>query len=235
MFERLLIEFANYLEKKSRKIKKEIQRKRKEWFVNKFELTELKRSEKKDLRFNPYEGTNLFLVDELIKEKIINKDDKIIDIGCGTGIFMLYWSYLGFDNLLGIEYDKELYDICVNNISKYKIKCDRKIHVSVYNENALDFNYSNDSTCFYLFNTFYDQNTYIKWIENIEENIRNNPRKVKIIILYPTVASLGAMRTRKWLKEKKRVLCKAQYCYNCMHFVVYEGGENIENIDDFNC
>ena len=45
---------------------------------------------------------------------------------------------------------------------------------------------------------------------------------------------MGAMRTKKWIKEKKRVLCKAQYCYNCMHFIVYEGGENIEDIDDFN-
>lgn len=143
-------------------------------------------------------------------------------------------SYLGFDNLIGLEYDKELYDICVNNITKYKTKCNYDTHIAVYNENALDFNYDKECTCFYLFNMFYDQNTYLKWIEKIEQSVRKKPRKIKIILLYPTVASMGAMRTKKWIKEKKRVLCKAQYCYNCMHFIVYEGGENIEDIDDFN-
>ena len=133
-------------------------------------------------------------------------------------------SYLGFDNLIGLEYDKELYDICVNNITKYKTKCNYDTHIAVYNENALDFNYDKEYTCFYLFNTFYDQNTYLKWIEKIEQSVRKKPRKIKIILLYPTVASMGAMRTKKWIKEKKRVLCKAQYCYNCMHFIVYEGG-----------
>lgn len=234
MIEKLLIDFSDFMERKSRKIKKDIQRKRKYEFVNKFGLTELNRSEKKDLRFNSYEGTNLFLIDSLIKEEIIAKEDKIVDIGCGTGIFILYLSYLGFNDLVGIEYDRALYDICINNIAKYKIKSKQKLCISVYNENAIDFNYDRDCTCFYLFNTFYDQNTYIRWIEKIEESIKSNPRKIKIIILYPTVASMGAMRTRKWLKETKRVFCKAQYCYNCMHFIVYEGGENIENIDDFN-
>lgn len=231
MLEKLLIDYATHLEKKARKIKKKIQNKRKEWFVNKYEFTEVKKSIKADMRFNSYEATNLYLIDELIKEEVITKDDKIVDVGCGTGIFMLYLSYLGFDKVLGIEYDNELYDICVNNINLYKVKSDKDINVKVYNENALEFDYDRDCSCFYLFNTFYDKDTYVKWIEKIEENIRGNPRSVKIIILYPTVASIGAMRTRKWLKECKRILCKAQYCYNCMHLVVYEGGEDIENFD----
>lgn len=235
MIEKILIEYAHWLERKARKIKKGLQRKRKEQFVKHFGLIELNNSIKKDIRFNPYEGTNLYLIDELIKERIITHDEKIVDIGCGTGIFILYLSYLGFDNLVGLEYDSELYNICVENLNRYKAEQNKKINIEVYNQNALEYNYEPDCTCFYLFNTFYDKDTYEKWVDRVENSIRRTPRNVKIIILYPTVASMGAMRSRGWMKEKTRVLCKAQYCYNCMHFIVYEGGENIENLDDLNC
>lgn len=234
MIEQLLIFYATYLEKKGRKIKKKLQNKRTRGFIDKYRLIEVNKSIKTDLRFNSYEGTNLYLIDELIKAGIINKDDKITDVGCGTGIFMIYLSHLGYDKVQGIEFDRKLYDICIENVRRYNERCNEHANIEIYHKNALEFDYDEKCSCFYLFNTFYDKDTYVKWIEQIENSVRANPRKIKIIILYPTVASMGAMRTRKWLKETQRILCKAQYCYNCMHFIVYEGGENIENIVDLN-
>lgn len=234
MLERMMLKYANLLERHARKIKKKIKIKNQQEFLNKYNLVEKLHTEKKDLRFNPYEGTDIALLDALIDSGRIQSEDIIMDVGCGTGIFLLYLASCGFDNLKGIEFDNDLYRICSDNINRYKNNLGKISNIKIINENAIETKYDNDITCFYLFNTFYDQDTYIDWLHNVERTLIENPRHIKIIILYPTVASMGAMRKTAWLQETGRVITKMVKCYNCMHFIVYEGGENIGDFVDFN-
>lgn len=234
MLERMMLKYANLLERHARKIKKTIKFKKQQQFLDKYDLVEKQQTEKKDMRFNPYEGTDLILSDFLIDSGRIRPEDVIMDVGCGTGIFLLYLASRGFDNLKGVELDTNLYMICSENINKYKNNSGKLKSIKIVNDNALETKFDNDITCFYLFNTFYDQDTYINWLYNVERSLVENPRHIKIIILYPTVASMGAMRKTAWLQETGRVITKAVKCYNCMHFIVYEGGENIGDFVNIN-
>lgn len=234
MLERMMITYANLLGRHARKIKKKIKLKKQKEFLDKYNFIEEMQTEKKDIRFNSYEGTDFVLLDTLIESGRIKTEDVIMDVGCGTGIFLLYLASHGFNHLKGVELDRNLYTICDSNIKKYKYHEGGIGNIKIVNENALETKFDNDITCFYLFNPFYDQDTYTNWLHNVERSLLEKPRHIKIIILYPTVASMGAMRKTAWLRETGRVMTKAVKCYNCMHFIVYEGGENFGDFANLN-
>lgn len=204
------------------KIKKKTAKKILSQFLQKYSLVDGKMQKKTDIRFNPYERTNLLLIDELIRSGEINKTDKIWDIGCGAGIFLIYLACKGFQNLYGIEIDPDLAELCKNNMIKFKDQGHYEFSLDASCANALELPVDDTVSCFYLFNTFYDKDTYLKWLQLVKESLERKPRKIKIIFLYPTVASMGAARECNWLREKGRVLCKAQLCYQCMNFLIYE-------------
>lgn len=214
--------FANLFEKLSFKLKKHISKKVLNEFLKKYSLIDGKMQAKTDIRFNPYERTNLLLIDELIKSNEINKNDKIMDIGCGAGIFLIYLASKNFKYLYGIEIDQNLKNLCINNISNFKKLNNYQYNITIILKNALEVDINNNINCFYLFNTFYDKDTYLYWLKQVKKSLMQKPRTIKIIILYPTVASMGAMRECSWLKEKTRIFSKFQYCYPCVHFIIYE-------------
>ena len=226
MKNKAMLKLANILENIAYKIKNKI---RKDVFVNfldKYELEDGILKQKKDIRFNSYEGTSILLINELILSGEISFEDKIFDVGCGAGIFLLYLADNGYTNLKGIELDNELYQICISNVEKYKVKNKRyKQKIDIIQGNAIEMPIDDDITCFYLFNSFYDKETYMEWLALVKKSLDRNKRKIKIIILYPTVASMGAMRSCDWLHEKCRVWSKDQVCYRCVNFLIYENEE----------
>ena len=221
----MVINFANKLEKISRRIKKKIQKKTLESFLKKYSLIEAEQNTKSDIRFNPYEGTNLLLIDELINSGVIGTEDKILDVGCGSGIFIIYLYEHGFINLAGVEINADLFELCKENMRKYFQVKNMTCNIETACENALEMRIDDDTNCFYLFNTFYDQNTYAAWLSKVEQSLERKKRDLKIIILFPTVASMAAMRNCNWLYEGERIVCKAQKCYQCMNFIVYRNKE----------
>ena len=64
-------------------------------------------------------------------KKIINKTDKIIDIGCGTGIHASLLEKDGY-NIDGLDLNQEMLDIAKNRLSS-----------NLYNQNILDINLNN--------------------------------------------------------------------------------------------
>ncbi|MBP5586985.1 MAG: class I SAM-dependent methyltransferase [Lentisphaeria bacterium] len=179
--------------------------------------------EKKSIHYNPYEGTNIVLIEKLIKSGVISPEDHIADIGCGAGIFLLYLASRGFYNLSGYEIDQTLYEQGQKNIeSFYSKRKDSSNKIELLNVDAVNTEYPSDITCFYLFNTFYDKDTYLSWIKKVYSSWRDNQRKIKIIILFPTVASMGALRECNWLRETGRVIDKSHPCWRCVNFLVYE-------------
>lgn len=64
-------------------------------------------------------------------KKFINKTDKIIDIGCGTGIHASLLEKDGY-NIDGLDLNQEMLDIAKNRLSS-----------NIYNQNILDININN--------------------------------------------------------------------------------------------
>ncbi len=52
---------------------------------------------------------------------LVRKTDKILDLGCGSGAFLVYFSAAGYSELYGIEPDKELVKFIPESIAQVKI------------------------------------------------------------------------------------------------------------------
>ena len=216
----ILLNFATFLENQSKKIKKHIRRKAYKKFQKKYNIEDSPKTKKTIREYNPYERTDLLLIEELIKSNYILRDDNIVDIGCGTGIFICYLATKGFKHLLGIEINESLIGIAESNIKKIKdsFACD----LAVYHCDALRFNIPDDANCFYLFNTFYSKETYLLWLDMLKESMIRRNRTVRIIILFPTISSMSAISACEWITEIDRVISKSQACWRCVNFMVYE-------------
>lgn len=221
-----LLYIATSLEKIGVYIKKSVSKKILWSFLQRYSIIDGHMKPKSNIHYNPYEGTSLLLIDELIKSGEIRRSDKIFDIGCGAGIFILYLAHKGFMNLQGIEIDDELFSLCNENINKYRnsytINGFNEQKIKINKGDAVKYEVEDDVNCFYLFNTFFDEETYLIWLSMVRKSVLRCKRTVKIIILYPTVASMGAMRKCGWLQEKKRVICRAQICFRCVNYLIYE-------------
>lgn len=220
---KLLCNLANILEIISRNIKRQVNTKICNKFLKKYCLCDGITKSKRDIKFNSYEATSIPLIERLICSDIISYDDTIMDIGCGAGIFLIYLHSRGFTNLIGVELDRELYNLCKKNISMYyeKNNCLEE-EIRIIQGNALNLLIPDEVTVFYLFNPFFDEKTYFNWLCKVKESIDRNRRKIQIVFLFPTISSMGAARKCKWLTEKKRIICKSVVCYQCSNYLVYE-------------
>ena len=211
---------ALLLEKTANNIKKFNIRKQNLAFVKKYRLTDGMKHDKTTKCYNTYEGTNISLAKTLIDSGILCKADHICDIGCGAGIFLSFLWINGYRNLYGIELNKSLYDICISNLAI--ISCPT---MNVYNGNAVEFNYNDNINVYYLFNPFYDANTYKKWLNLVYQSYINKKRKIKIISLFPTISFIIAIEESTWLKNTCKLYDENQVCARCVRYLVYESEE----------
>ena len=125
----------------------------------------------------------------IFKNIKINKDDVILDIGCGNGYFLLYINKIyKFKKLYGVEIDDNTYNICKNNIILSKSN-----KIFIYKKNALKYVIPKDVTIIYLFNPFEtfnlfsskedEINHYKKIIANIKSSYFLNKRNITIFFM----------------------------------------------------
>lgn len=214
------IKFAEYIERKSELIKEKYCRKLLYRLIKKYNLEEVVCMPNENKLYNPYQGTTLPLIMALDKSGVLNNKDRIMDVGCGTGIFLIALSELGYNNLYGIEVNRETYKLCQSNFKKYSEKT--KIpKISVLCCDAIETPIPDDINCFYLANPFYDSESYTKWLNNLSASLKRNPRPVKLLVYFPTVASTSALRACSMLKFSTSVICQQQVCWRCMRIDVY--------------
>ena len=120
---------------------------------------------------------------EIIDALQLCKEDAVFDYGCGKGGALILFEQFGnVGKIGGVEYDKNLYDICVNNFSQI----DNSIPNSIINGDARDISDALDEyNYFYFYNPFYGD-VFSKVIENIEESYFRKKRKIIIIYTNPT-------------------------------------------------
>ncbi len=124
----------------------------------------------------------------IFKDLKVNKNNTVLDIGCGNGYFLLLVNkYLKCKKLYGVEIDKNTFKICKNNIKVSKCK-----NISIYHENAVNFKIPIDVNLIYLFNPFdkfnffsdsKDLENYKKIIKNIKFSYIQQIRNIKIIFI----------------------------------------------------
>lgn len=141
------------------------------------DLVGCKRNESLDRNFYSY--GNDYSVIKVLDEFNLGPNDGFFDFGCGKGGTLILASEYGC-RIGGVEYDKELYGIALDNLMRvgvedYDVLCNSAEDLTVEIDN---YNY------FFMYNPFVGE-TFQKVIENIENSYDRNPRE--IILLYSGV------------------------------------------------
>lgn len=215
----MLIKFSNFLEKLARRIKIKFCEKKQRAFLKKFKLVDGYKTKIDNLHYNPYMASSILLIEKLIKNELISRNSKILDVGCGAGIALCYFLANNFTNLSGCELNKKLVDLANKNVKN--IPSFANSIVNIYNADFFDMKSLNNFDVFYLFNPFSDFITYKRCVEFISKSLVECPREVKVIINNPTIVSMDAFDSSHCFKRECQIIDERQPCSHCRKLLIY--------------
>lgn len=140
---------------------------------------------------SPYYATpwaSLFHLSRYIKRNLSDgMGHSILDIGCGKGFMLYYFSRKSFSKVSGIEYEKHLKAIAGKNLRKL---CREKESIpSVYKGDAVYFRNYHEYDVFYLYNPF-DRITLERVITRIMASMKDHPRTLYLFYCNPLYEDL---------------------------------------------
>lgn len=142
---------------------------------------------------NRYEATPYAALDELFSEYKLEKNDVLVDFGCGKGRLPFY-IHNHFDvATTGVEVSELLYDEALKNLVRYmerRKKSAQPIRFECTLAEKYDINETDSH--FYFFNPF-STVIFAKVIDNILLSAEKHPRQVDVILYYPTAAYMHFM------------------------------------------
>ncbi|MFD1066093.1 methyltransferase [Oceanobacillus locisalsi] len=138
-------------------------------------------------QYNPYEPTPYNALEKLTQHYLFDKQDSVIDFGCGKGRLPFYLHYFQQVSVTGIEMNTQFFNQTQQNLQSYQ----QLIH-SENNQAAIQFicslaeeyKISAADNRFYFFNPF-SVNIFKRIISNILASVEEYPREVDIILYYP--------------------------------------------------
>lgn len=110
-------------------------------------------------------------------------NDAIFDYDCGKGGAMVSFLDYGFTQVGGVEYEPQIYDVLIDNLSKLNLKNDRNIECFCADASTID-KQLDKYNWFYFFNPF-DNNVLKQCIAAIHGSLNRKKRKIHIIYVGP--------------------------------------------------
>jgi hypothetical protein len=123
-------------------------------------------------------GGNIYLT-KLLKKLNIENTDSIIDLGCGLGSPMFYFSKFPFRKIIGLEFSEKLYTGCKRNIERFN---DPRLY-AIYGD-AGNFNSYDEFNYVFMANPF-GLSTMSRVINKICHSYHRNPRIITLIYKNP--------------------------------------------------
>lgn len=152
----------------------------------------------------PYEPTPYAVLQELSNSGYVNKNDNLLDYGCGKGRVGFYLAYANKINYIGIEYDERIYNSAINNKNTSIIKN----KVSFINVNALDYIVPENINKIYFFNPF-SVKILVDVIANIRESLKINNRTIQLFFYYPSDGYLKYLNNEKDIEFIEEINCQS--------------------------
>ncbi len=124
----------------------------------------------------------VYLKKELKKELPSGDENRMIDIGCGKGKMLAFFSrFDGFAQVCGIEHEPKLEAAARRNLAHLKLD-----HaVSVIRGDAGNFDGYDRFNWFYLYNPFSGEGM-ARFLACLRESLARKPRKIRLIYVNPT-------------------------------------------------
>lgn len=103
-----------------------------------------------------------------------------VDIGAGKGRALFLAQDLGFKGVVGVEFAKELVEICKKNIRVREVECAHRPPVSIVHMDALVYLLPDEPTVLFINNPF-GQEVMGMFVERVRESLQRAPRPFKIV------------------------------------------------------
>lgn len=101
-------------------------------------------------RLHGYSKTDESHAKKILDSLNVNKDSKLLDVGCGKGAFLREASKYPFGKITGIEIDKRLVRIAKKNFRILNLDG----RIKIFQSDALEFEHYGTYNIFYFFNPF---------------------------------------------------------------------------------
>lgn len=147
----------------------------------------------KSTHHNRYEATPYEALDEFFSDYKLEKENVLVDFGCGKGRLPFY-IHNRFDvATTGVEVSELLYDEALKNLVRYMDKRKKSAQPIRFECTLAEkYDIKETDTHFYFFNPF-STVIFAKVIDNILLSTEKYPREVDVILYYPTAAYMHFM------------------------------------------
>lgn len=136
----------------------------------------------KSFHYHRYEPTPYEGLEKLFSEYMLKSSDRLVDFGCGKGRLPFYIHHTFRASAAGVEMSEYFYREAMENHRTYK---GEKSGISFHCILAQEYEITPLDTHFYFFNPFSVQ-IFMKVVNNILRSAEGNPRKMDIILYYPS-------------------------------------------------
>jgi SAM-dependent methyltransferase len=114
-----------------------------------------------------------------------------IDLGSGKGRMLFVAAEFAFRRVVGVEFSSELHRLAQENLKSYCHRGRRCGDIKAVLADAAEFEFPGDQLVLYLFNPFGPE-AMGRMLANLESSLRERPRHVVVVMLWPEQAELVA-------------------------------------------
>ena len=137
----------------------------------------------------PYEPTPYSVLERLVESGLIRRDDCVIDYGCGKGRVDFYLHHEIGCECIGVEYDRRIYDLAIENK-----RCYKGGNVGFHLGRAEEYTLPQGCNRFYFFNPFSVEILYTV-LNNILISYYEHPREIFLFFYYPSEEYIAHLMT----------------------------------------
>lgn len=149
--------------------------------ILKIHTEEIQRDGKDSYHFHRYEPTPYEVMDALFNVFTPEKEDVLVDYGCGLGRLNFYLENRFGIRSVGVELVESYFLRALENKEHYKGK---RENITFFHAAAQDYEISPSDTIFYFFNPFSIE-IFRRVINRILDSWQAYPRKITLILYYP--------------------------------------------------
>lgn len=155
-----------------------------------------------DAYHHPYEPTPYVVLERLADSSYINRDNIVIDYGCGKGRVSFFLHYCVGCRTIGLEYDQQIFEQALWNQEQYP----KTENIAFLCGNAAEYEIK-DADCFYFFNPF-SVEILKSVLARIRESYYEQPRTMQLFFYYPDDEYVAYLMSQEELQFLDEIDCQ---------------------------